>query len=98
MKICNFSKTGFMEATAALDKKINAYLSQLNTKQKKALITVAETFITEQEKESAWTNKAFIAEMDKRFAEYESGKVKGITLDELETGARAYYKKKKAKK
>lgn len=35
-------------------------------------------------------------EMDKRFAEYESGKVKGITLEELETIARQSYQDKKA--
>lgn len=87
-----------MQAATLLDKKINTYLTQLNTKQKRALLTVAETFVAEQENESRWSSKAFVAEMDKRFAEYESGKVKGITLDEVEKQARISYKNKKAKK
>ncbi len=32
---------------------------------------------------------------NKRFSEYESRKVKGITLDELENNARQSYKKRK---
>jgi hypothetical protein len=87
-----------METTRGLDKKINTYLTQLNIKQKKALLTVAETFIAEQDNESKWNSKAFVAEMDKRFTEYESGKIKGITLDELEIHSRQSYKNKRAKK
>ncbi len=37
-------------------------------------------------------------EMDRRFAEMESGKVKGYTLEEMEAGARQAYKKRKRKK
>lgn len=33
--------------------------------------------------------------INKRFSEYESGKEKGVTLDELENNARQAYKKKK---
>mgnify|MGYP003513900602 FL=1 len=87
-----------MQAATLLDKKINTYLTQLKKKKKRALLTVAETFVAEQENESRWSSKAFVAEMDKRFAEYESGKVKGITLDEVEKQARISYKNKKAKK
>jgi hypothetical protein len=32
-----------------------------------------------------WEDAAFIAELDRRTAEYESGKSKVLTLDELET-------------
>jgi len=35
--------------------------------------------------------------MDRRFAEMESGKVKGLSLDELEAGARQLYNKKRKK-
>ncbi|MDQ3681962.1 MAG: addiction module protein [Bacteroidota bacterium] len=42
--------------------------------------------------------KEYIEEMDRRFAEMESGKEKGITLDELEAGARQSYKSRKRKK
>jgi|GEM_PF-6373410 len=34
--------------------------------------------------------------INKRFSEYESGKEKGITLDELETNTRQSYKKKES--
>ncbi len=36
--------------------------------------------------------------MDRRFAELEVGKIKGISLDDLEAGARLAHKKKKKQK
>jgi hypothetical protein len=74
---------------------ITHYLSQLNTEQQKAVLGVVKTFAQE---EAWWTDKKYIAEMDRRFAEMETGKVKGLTLDELEAGARQAYKNKKRKK
>lgn len=83
----------FMSAATKLDKQINDYLLQLNDKQKKAVLTVVKTFAEEQENE-LWEDSAFIAELDRRTAEYESGKVKVLTLDELETRVRKAYKAK----
>ncbi len=85
-----------MARAASLDKKITAYLTQLTTPQKKTLLTVAKTFAEEQQEDERWDGPAFIAEIDKRFVEYESGKIKGVTLDELEAKARQTYKNKKA--
>lgn len=85
-----------MARVTSLDKEITAYLTQLTIRQKKTLLTVAKTFAEEQQEDERWEDPTFIAEMDKRFAEYESGKMKGITLDELESKARQTYKNKKA--
>ena len=84
-----------MGAVKLLDKEITQYLRQLSIPQKEAVLSVIKTFARE---EAWWNDKAYIAEMDKRFAELESGKVKGITLDELEAGARLSYKNRKQKK
>jgi putative addiction module component (TIGR02574 family) len=82
-----------MSAATKLDKQINNYLIQLNNKQKKAVLTVIKTFAEEQENE-VWEDSAFIAELDRRTAEYESGKAKVLTLDELETRVRKVHKAK----
>ena len=76
-----------MSAATKLDKQINEYLIQLNDKQKKAVLTVVKTFAEEQESD-LWEDSAFIAELDRRTAEYENGKAKVLTLDELETRVR----------
>ena len=83
-----------MPSSHLLDKKINTVLTKLTSRQKEALLTVAETFVEEQ-RESY--DAGFLKEIDKRFAEYESGKVKGISLDTLEARARKSYLSKKAK-
>lgn len=54
--------------------------------------------VAEPEREmQAWHWKEYEDEMAKRFAEMESGKVKGYTLDELEAKARKSYKSGKKK-
>jgi hypothetical protein len=75
-------------------KEITHYLGQLNSEQQKAVLGVVKTFAQE---EAQWYDKKYIAEMDRRFAELESGKTKGISLDELEAGARQAYKIRKRK-
>jgi putative addiction module component (TIGR02574 family) len=82
-----------MNAATKLDKQINDYLTQLNNKQKKAVLTVVKTFAEEQEDE-IWEDSAFITELDRRTAEYESGKAKVLTLDELEARVRKVHKSK----
>ena len=80
-----------MSAATKLDKQINDYLIQLNDKQKKAVLTVVKTFVEEQENE-LWEDAAFIAELDRRTMEYEGGKAKVLSLDELETRVRKAHK------
>jgi hypothetical protein len=41
-----------------------------------------------EQKEDAWTDAAFLAEMDKRAKEYEMGTARLFTLDEMENNAR----------
>ena len=84
-----------MGAAKALVQEITHYLGRLNTEQQKAVLSVVKTFAKE---ESWWNDKSYIAEMDRRFAELESGKVKGISLDELEAGAKKSYKNRKQKR
>lgn len=85
-------------AAATLDKQITSYLGLLNTSQKKAVLTVVKTFAEDQPAVNTWNDeKSFITEMDKRFSELESGKIKGLTLDELEANARLAFKTRKKK-
>lgn len=80
--------------TPTIDKQINSYLGQLNTKEKKAVLNVVKTFAENRNEEEVWEDKTFIAELDRRTAEYESGKAKVLTLDQLEAGARKSFKVK----
>ena len=57
-------------AATTLDKQINNYLGILNTRQKKALLTVAKTFAEEQGNDYS---DEFKAELDSRYEEYKNG-------------------------
>ena len=81
-----------MGVARAIDKEITNYLEHLSSKQKEVVLSVVKSFAAE---EPWWNDKAYVAEMDKRLAELESGKVKGLTLDQMETGARRGYKSRK---
>jgi hypothetical protein len=80
-----------MAAGKLLEKEINQYLTLLNQEQKKAVLTVVKTFAQE---EDWWNDKSYAKEMDRRFSEIKTGKVKTLSLDELEAGARKVFKKK----
>ncbi len=87
-----------MNAATALDKQITTYLVQLNTKQKKAVLTVVKAFVEGPEQEiNPWKDADFVAEMDRRMVELERGKVKGRTWDEVKQSARQEVKSKKKK-
>ena len=77
---------------ANIDKQINTYLEQLNPKQKQAVLSVVKTFAENRHEDDLWEDKTFIAELDRRSAEYESGKATVLTLDQLEAGARKSFK------
>lgn len=82
-----------MGAVQPLDKEITHYLGHLSTEQKKVVLSVVKSFAREEE---AWADdKAYIAEMDKRFIELKTGAVKGLTLEELATKTRQAYKNRK---
>jgi len=84
-----------MAATTAIDKQITSFLLQLTPKQKKAVLGVVKTFA--EEETNAWNDDDYSKEMNKRFAEYETGKVKGYSLSETEARARQAYQVKKNK-
>ena len=63
-------------ADVTLNRKINDYLNLLNTRQKKALLTVAKTFAEEQATDYS---DEFKAELDSRYDEYKNG---GNLVDE----------------
>jgi len=84
-----------MSAAKPLVNEITQYLGQLNPQQQKAVLSVVKLFVQE---EDWWNDKTYMTEMDRRFTEMESGKVKGFTLDEAEKKARQTYKKSKRKK
>ncbi len=79
-----------------LDKAITYYLDHLSTQQKEVVLSVIKTFAGEEQ--AWWDDKAYMAEMDRRFAEMENGSVKSFTLEEIESGARQAYKNSKHKK
>jgi putative addiction module component (TIGR02574 family) len=83
--------------TALIDKQINTYLGQLNPKEKQAVLSVVRTFVENKQDDGFSEDKEFIAELDRRTAEYESGKAKVLTLDQLEARARKSYKAKAKK-
>ncbi len=85
-----------MGAVKPLDKEITHYLGHLSVKQKEVVLSVVKTFAGEGG--AWWDDKMYTAEMDRRFAEMESGTVKGHTLEEMESGARLAYKNRKQKK
>ena len=85
-----------MGAVKPLDKEMNHLWGHLSTEQKKVVLSVVKSFAREEE---AWIDdKAYIGEMDRRYTELETGKVKGLSLDELATRARQAYKNRKRRK
>lgn len=85
-----------MGAAKPLVKEVTHYLEHLSTDQIKVVLSVVKSFAREEE---AWADdKAYIAEMDKRSKELETGKVKGLQLEDLATRARQAYKNRKRKK
>ena len=71
-----------MKTLTQLDEQIAAYLSQLNTDQKKAILTVVKTFAKEKD---IWDDNVLLKEADRRTTEYEQGIAKICTLEEIET-------------
>jgi hypothetical protein len=82
-----------MATLNSLDKKINHYLPRLTSRQKKTVLTVVKTFV-EEDDEALWNDKEFVSMLDDRTKEYESGKIKTLSLKQLETGAKKAYQSK----
>ena len=84
-----------MSAAKPLVNQITQYLGQLNPQQQKTVLSVVKSFVQE---EDWWNNKTYMSEMDRRFAEMETRKVNGLTLEEAEKKVRQSYKNNKGKK
>ena len=80
-----------------MDKEINHYLPRLSSRQKQTVLTVVKTFAEEGEEE-VWEDKNFLAKLDSRTSDYESGTIKPLSLNELEDSARKSYKAKSGKR
>jgi hypothetical protein len=83
------------DTNISIDKQIYKYVAKMNEQEKEAVLDIVKT-IVEKHAGDPWEDEAFIAEMDRRTAEYESGKAKVLTLDQLEAGAKKAYNKAKA--
>ncbi len=81
-----------------LDTEINSYLHLLTDRQKEAVLTIVRTFAEDAEAYDHWKDPFFVAELDRRTLEYETGKARTFTLNELEENAIAAYKANKVKK
>lgn len=86
-----------MGSVNTLDKEINHYLPRLSSRQKQTVLTVVKTFAEEGEEE-VWEDKNFLAKLDSRTSDYESGTIKPLSLNELEDSARKSYKAKSGKR
>lgn len=81
----------------AVEKELRDYVAILNEEQKKAVLGIIKAFASHTEEYSHWEDGNFVAEMEKRYNEYKEGKVKTVSLNELEKKARQELKKIKAK-
>ncbi|MBC7874142.1 MAG: hypothetical protein H7Y01_09115 [Ferruginibacter sp.] len=86
-----------MGTIKTIDKEIAGYWPQLSTLQKEAVLGVVKTFAVAKEEYDRWNDKDFIAEMNRRTAELESGNVKGYSWDEVKKRARKSLKAQKTK-
>ncbi len=84
-----------MLAAETIDKKITSLLTGLSLQQKKTVLTVVKAFVKEHA--GAWEAMDYEDEMEKRFTDYENGKVKAYTIQETITAAKRLYKAKQEK-
>jgi hypothetical protein len=70
-----------------LDKQLHDAIEKLNTSQKKALLGLAK-YLESKETHDHWKDENFVAEMDRRYNEYKTGKAKLVSLDSVEGKAR----------
>lgn len=79
--------------TAEIRQKLFEYIRVADDKKVKAIYTMVENEI--QEDEDIWTDE-FLDELNKRTAEFESGKVKGYSWEEVKARAKQFAKTKHA--
>jgi putative addiction module component (TIGR02574 family) len=72
--------------------KLYDYIKAADDKKVKAIYTILESEI--EENYNHWTDKDFLAELNRRSDEYKSGKIKGITWEEAQKLIKTGNKKK----
>jgi hypothetical protein len=80
---------------AAVREKLYDYIRIADDKKVKAIYMMLEDEITEDIE--WWKNNAFVKELDKRFAAWETGKEKGYTLAEVDASIAQLKKSRSAK-
>ncbi len=75
-------------SAVSIDKKIAGYVEQLNAKQKKVVLSVAKAFAEESTDDDIWEDESFVKELDRRTREYESGRVKGSSWEDVKKRTR----------
>jgi hypothetical protein len=81
--------------TAEIREKLHLYIETAEEKKLKAIYTMVEDDV---ESNIPWNDKTFIAEIDRRIDELETGKTKGYTWIEVKAQAAQSLKSAKAKK
>ncbi|MBD1363902.1 addiction module protein [Mucilaginibacter sp. ZT4R22] len=67
--------------TTAIREKLHDYINEADDAKIKVLYSMME--IDFEEKVSSWEDEDFLEELDRRKAEFESGKVRGSTWEEI---------------
>jgi len=82
--------------SSTIRKRLHSYLDVANDQKLKAIYTLIEDDIKEfqPDKEDHWSDPVFVAEMDKRAAEMESGADKGRSWEEVHNNVRQKAKAK----
>ncbi|MFI5159550.1 MAG: addiction module protein [Sphingobacteriales bacterium] len=72
--------------TAAIREKLHSFINTADDKQVKAVYSIFEDQMGE--KYDHWADEEFVAEMDRRIKDFESGKDKGVSWEEVKLKAR----------
>lgn len=78
---------------ASVREKLYDYIRVADDKKLKAIYTMLEDTI--EEELEWWKNKAFMKELDKRYTDWESGKEKGYTMEEIDASIEKMKKQRK---
>jgi len=70
-------------STATIRERLFEYIRFADDKKVQAIYTMVEDEIIE--KLDLWKDKDFVAELDRRIEELESGKIKGVTMEEMKS-------------
>lgn len=83
-----------MSIAKSIDSKISLYLTKLNDKQKRTVLTVLKSF-AEDKSYNYWKDAAFVSDVEQRTMDLERGRVKGISWEKVKQKARSSKVKKK---